>query len=216
MSIVIFALILLLAFAPAALGWFYINRRGVKLRVYFALVFLGGGVLSLAFAAFAQAFLPEIYLETGIESIFFEFLRTAFLEEVSRFIVLSICFTLVRRVFRVTLNNALASSGGLLAGLSFAALETAAHAATETGALLTRALSAAPLHGACGLRCAQSANCVKGSPVKALGRFASAAALHGFYNLMIPRGGLSSALAIILAISSLISGLRPINNAANE
>lgn len=232
MTIFIFALILIVAFVPAALGWIFLKRywqkRGLSLSPVFTVIFFAGGIASLVIAAFVQAFLPlEIPAFDGSSIsgraaiLTFYSLRTAFVEEAARFAVLTSLFAINNRLLRKSMeiysnfsslqaeNGIIYNSGGLLAGLSFATLETAAHAATESGALLVRAISAAPLHGACGIRCAQSIELFNEKRrVAAAGRFVYAAALHSFYNIMIVRGGIFSILSIILAITALISSFR--------
>ncbi|MDR2468261.1 MAG: PrsW family intramembrane metalloprotease [Spirochaetaceae bacterium] len=215
-SVLVVLLILVLSFVPVTLAFFWIRRRGIVFPFLVTLLFLAAGVATLVMAAVIQSLITEALPEgaASFAAQFFDvFVRVALTEEGARFLVFFVLFAGIR-VFssQSILNEGFSAGGGLLAGLSFAALETAAHAASEAGVVLVRALSAAPLHGACGIRCAQSALSAEKTPLIAAGRLISAILLHACYNFMLPRGGIMAALAIFLALSSLVSSARAVTN----
>ncbi len=167
------------------------------------------------------------------------FVRIAFTEELSRFLMLLLFFWLSRLFFRALdthteasltstedavnadanqpLEKALsldaASKGaaaGLVAGLGFAILETAVYGASDSGVLLIRAFTAAPLHAACGSRVGMAAASIRTKPVQAIFRLFAAAAIHGVYNLMIIIPGFPSIAAVIIALTTLASSVTTI------
>ncbi|MDR2510381.1 MAG: PrsW family intramembrane metalloprotease [Spirochaetaceae bacterium] len=213
-SVTILLFLLFISFFPAALAFFWLRGRRSALSLPFALFFLASGVLSLVLALVLQTFITAETPEAGARLTLISLFRVPLSEESARFLVISAFFALAELLFRdFSLFEERAAGAGLLSGLAFAALETAVFAASEKGIVLIRALSAAPLHGACGIRCAAAAFRFRAAPLSALLRFLSAAALHTFYNFMLPRGGISAVFAILLAISALCSSARAIKRA---
>jgi RsiW-degrading membrane proteinase PrsW (M82 family) len=98
-------------------------------------------------------------------------------------------------------------AAGLVAGLGFAILENAIYAASDTGILILRTVTAAPLHAACGSRVGAAAVMVRSNPVQAIFRLFTAAAIHGIYNFMSAIPGISSIAAVLIAITALTSSI---------
>ena len=94
---------------------------------------------------------------------------------------------------------------GLVAGLGFALLESAVYGASDTGVLLIRAVTAAPLHGACGSRVGAAAVLFRTNPVQAAFRVLTAIAIHGVYDLMVIQSGFPAIAAVLIAISALVN-----------
>jgi RsiW-degrading membrane proteinase PrsW (M82 family) len=210
-SVTILLFLLFMSFFPAALALFWLRGRSAALSLPFALFFLASGVFSLVLALVVQTFITGETPEEGALLTLLSLFRIPLTEESARFLVLSAFFALAELLFRdFSLFEERAAGAGLLSGLAFAALETAVFAASESGAPFIRALTAVPLHGACGIRCASAAFRFRTAPLSALLRFLSAVALHTFYNFMLPRGGVSAVFAILLAISALCSSARTI------
>jgi RsiW-degrading membrane proteinase PrsW (M82 family) len=101
---------------------------------------------------------------------------------------------------------------GLLAGLGFAMLESAVYGAADFRVALPRAFTAAPLHGACGARIGSALLIFSSQPRRAVFRFFSAVIIHGVYNIMIVRSGVSSLLAVLIALFALASSALEIRN----
>jgi len=103
---------------------------------------------------------------------------------------------------------------GLIAGLGFAILENARYAISDmnTSLLLLRAVTAAPLHGACGARIGASAVMFRNSPFQAFLRVLTATAIHSIYNILfrIP-GSTTSIAAILIAFSTLTTTILTIS-----
>ena len=204
------------------------------------LVSLLAGAASLFPALFLQNMFPAgsgILYVSGKWGIFVEiFVRIAFTEELSRFLILIILFCVFRRFSRPAVQpeqsmngqqdpltdvniSALTMAGatGLVAGLGFAIFESAIYGAANPGNVLLRAFTAAPLHGACGFRVGSSIEMVKKNPVQGISRFLSAALIHGVYNFMIIiPGSLTSVAAVLIALSGLATAILGIRTGMGE
>jgi RsiW-degrading membrane proteinase PrsW (M82 family) len=151
------------------------------------------------------------------------FFRIAFTEEFSRLILLVILFFAIRRLRpdNTGINppvsaDTMASAAGLIAGLGFAIIESAAYGASNPGNALLRTFTAAPLHGACGFRVGSSIAMFPDRPLYAVFRFLSAVVIHGLYNFMlIIPGFVPSAAAILIALFSLTSAILVIRSGMN-
>jgi len=188
---------------------------------------------SAALLAGATAFFPALVLQragsgilrlSGRWSLFVEiFIRIAFTEELSRFLILLILFAIIIRVSGIKASGSMpaginangikAATAGLVAGLGFAILESAVYGASSPGNALLRAFTAAPLHGACGSRVGFSVVLLREHPARGILRFLSAVAIHGAYNFMlnIP-GRFPPIAAVLIAVSALISAIQTIRS----
>jgi RsiW-degrading membrane proteinase PrsW (M82 family) len=138
------------------------------------------------------------------------FIRTALTEEAGRFFALGLLFRLGGRAEKRTAPYppAFGAAVGLLAGLGFAVIESASYGAADIGVALLRAFTAAPLHGACGVRVGLAALVFKRQRGQALFRFLSAAAIHGMYNFMLLSSGIMPFFSILIALAALISSIQ--------
>jgi len=100
-----------------------------------------------------------------------------------------------------------ATAAGLVAGLGFAILENSVYAALDTRVLLLRAVTAAPLHAACGSRVGGASVMFRTNPIQAAMRLIAATAIHGIYNFMVAVPGFPSIMAILIALSALASSI---------
>ena len=137
------------------------------------------------------------------------FIRIAFTEELSRFLLLSVMFFIIRRHNSLTMEGAT----GLIAGLGFAILESAVLGASSPHNSLLRAFTTAPLHGACGFRVGSSIETIRENPARGILRFLSAVVIHGVYNFMlrIP-GTLPSIAAVFIALSAFVTAILAVRN----
>ncbi|MDR2257834.1 MAG: PrsW family intramembrane metalloprotease [Treponema sp.] len=99
------------------------------------------------------------------------------------------------------------SAAGLLAGLGFSIVENAAYGAADFRLALPRTFITAPLHGACGARIGSALLTGKERPRSAVFRFFSAVLIHGVYNAMIARAGISVPLGVLIALFALASSV---------
>jgi len=176
-----------------------------------------------ALLAGAAAFYPAIILQrllafpmpSGRAVLFYNFfVRIAFTEELSRLLLLFVFFG-IDSIVKPSANSGSISYNtvkrgtaiGLVAGLGFALLESAVYGASDTGVLLLRTVTAAPLHGACGSRIGAAAVMFRTNPVQAIFRILTATAIHGVYDLMVVLPGFPAIAAVLIAISALISAI---------
>jgi hypothetical protein len=192
--------VILLSVLPVAAAWFW-QRRAYGINALFFIASLAAGLLSLALAAILQMFLPGT---DGIKLL----IKTALTEEGARFVTLTLLFVVLRFFKKEKPANSTVIAG-MTAGLAFAAVEAAVFAASDPLAGAIRLASADILHAACGTRIAAAALAMQsGKIVRCLAWFLMAAALHAVYNFMAPHGGIFTTLAVLLSISSFVSGLR--------
>jgi RsiW-degrading membrane proteinase PrsW (M82 family) len=213
---------------PALAAFFWLRRMGSPWGGPWFLAALGAGGLSVILAGLGQFFFPAPAPVTGSAAsgpgtlIFGILVRVALVEEVSRLLVLLPLFRLYRRLGgadafnldRESLaagvparNTALWSAGGLAAGLGFAVFETLAYGASNLSSALIRAVTAAPLHAACGARIGASLAAIPSSFLRASALFLGAVFIHGAYNFFIIHPGMPSFLAVPLALSALGASL---------
>ena len=204
----ILLLLILIAALPVIIVFFWFRKKKSPVSLPWFLVALAAGIVSLLAAALIQNFLPSF---TGSGRgrpwlIFYDFfIRIALVEEASRLVTIIPFFRLGFR--RRNMDRAFCGALGFAAGLGFATLESAFYGIADINVALLRALAAAPLHGACGIRVSLSFFYFNRYPVKAFFLFIFAVLIHGVYNMMILNPALPSVLAILIAIIALLSSL---------
>ena len=207
---VLFVLIALSALPVAGVFiWFRVSGYPLSLRWFAG--FLGCGAAALLPAALLQSLFPPA-ADVSFPSLLFKtFIQIALTEEGGRLIALSVLVRLARPWEKMPgpARPSYAAAAGLLTGLGFALAETAFYGVMDLGLTLLRAITAAPLHGACGARVGLALFSMKEGPGALRGalRFCTAAAIHGMYNLMIVSPGVLPFLAVLIAFSALGSAL---------
>jgi len=209
--------------------WYRLAKYNIS-NIQFLFMLLAG-----AAALFPALILQNILIIPnflhGRPELFYEFfIRIAFTEELSRFSILTVFFLIPaykRSGSSLTLNNQddlqsdenqaagqsrKAAAAGLVAGLGFALLENAAYAASDLRVLPLRIIITAAVHGACGSRIGTAAAMIRLNPIQAILRILTATAIHGIYNLMINMPGFSPVLAILIALSALLTSISTITN----
>jgi len=222
----ILLLLLLLSSLPVIVVFIWFRLAKYQFSLYrFLLALLAGA------AAFFPALILQDVLTFSFHSnratLFFEFfIRIAFTEEFSRFLILLVFFWVSTRISTEKQPRYLpfsdlseadqqryynsikkATATGLIAGLSFALLENAVYAASDINVLPLRIIITAAVHAACGARIGAAAVMIYSSPIQAILRILSATAIHGIYNLLVTMSGFSPLIAIFIAISALFSAI---------
>ena len=194
--------------AIAVYLWFRIARYQFS-AIKFLLILLAG----------ATAFFPALILQnyflrnfavTGRWGLMSHmFIRIALTEELSRLLILFGYFRISGGIYAAKgiEEKSAGSAVGLVAGLGLAILESAAYGAADTGIILIRFFTAAPLHAACGARVGAAASLFRAHPDRALFRFITAAVIHGAYNFMIIIPGITSLGAVLIAILAFTSSV---------
>jgi RsiW-degrading membrane proteinase PrsW (M82 family) len=212
-AIWILLLLILISALPILPLSLWIRRRGFPIRLAWFLLALLAGAVSLALAALIQTLIPASDSVTLGNLIMSIFVRVVLPEEISRFLVLLVLFEIGRR-FHISTDNSpdpVRTYGvltGLIAGLGFAVIETAFYSSADFRIALIRAISAAPLHGACGAHIGFGAINIKTAPVRALGHIFYAALIHGMYNFMLISSGVSVILSLLIAITAFLASIQ--------
>ena len=212
----ILLLLILAAALPVILVFCYFRLRKSSLTLLWFLVSLASGISSLFVAVLLQNLFPYINSgQGGLFPVFYNiFFRIAFLEELSRIVILAPLFMAIKR--RKHIDLSFCAAMGLAAGLGFAMLESAFYGLADAHITLLRAFTAAPLHGACGIRAGAAVFFFASHPVKALFLFIFAVLIHGAYNMMIVSPAFPSMLAILVAFTALFSSLPFLKTADTE
>jgi RsiW-degrading membrane proteinase PrsW (M82 family) len=167
-----------------------------------------GGALSLGLAAVLQSLFPKTEEASMGVLLAKIFIQIALTEELGRLAVFSLLLSLARRFSNETRPPAFAAITGLIAGLGFAVIETAMYGVGNFSIALVRAVTAAPLHGACGARIGRAASQIRKAPIGALVRFLYAVGLHGMYNFMLLNQGIPLVFPVLIAFTALFSSLQ--------
>jgi len=214
----IWILLLLIATAilPALIVFLILRKIKFPLGLPLFLVSFGAGLISLLISALVQNFLPSP-AGSGLLWIFFGiFIRIALVEESSRVLVLFPLFKFLKR--RVpgasSIDSSMGAAIGLAAGLGFAAIENAFYGMADITVTLIRAFTAAPIHGACGIRTGAAVSLYKQNPIKAIFLFISAIVIHGAYNLItvspiLPYAPAIRAIIVVLFAFTVLAGSLP-------
>ena len=200
--------------AIAVFVWFRLTRA--PFSIFWFSASLLAGAASFFPALFFQSFFRAgsgIFTLSGKWGLFAEiFVRVALTEELSRFLLLLILFTVIGRLYENS-GGIKANTAGLVAGLGFAILESSVYGASNPVNALLRAFTAAPLHGACGSRVGSSVVLLREHPVLGVFRFLSAVAIHGAYNFMLNIPGRFPVIAaVLIALSALLSAIQIVRN----
>jgi RsiW-degrading membrane proteinase PrsW (M82 family) len=210
----------------AVLVWMRVSRFPITehpFKLSWFLLALLGGALSLLIAAILQALFPQTNEtamgEAAITALLFKiFIQVALTEELGRLGVLALLLGLVRRFRRDSrvCTPTFGALTGLIAGLGFAVIETAMYGVGDFSIALVRAVTAAPLHGACGTRIGMAVSHIKDAPGLALGRFLYAVGIHGMYNFMVISPGIPQVFPILIAFTALLSSIQLIRYSKTE
>jgi len=210
--------ILLLLIITAALPviivfiWFKAARSPITLPWFLAS--LAAGIVSLLAAILIQRLFPPPSTD-GLAAILFGiFIRVALVEEASRLVGLVILLNVIKRCRKMDVS--FGAAVGFISGLGFALMESAFYGISDIGIILLRAVTAAPLHAACGIRVSVAFLAIREQPARALFLFISAVLIHGAYNLMIVSPALPSVLAIPIALAALFASIHYFTKPSGE
>ncbi|MCL2800514.1 MAG: PrsW family glutamic-type intramembrane protease [Treponema sp.] len=201
----------------------------VAIYIWIRLAKLPLSVIQFLFAllAGAAAFFPALLMQdlldisfsTATRTAFFYqyFIRIALSEELSRLIMLFIFFWISGKIKPEKDSVKKGTLIGLIAGFGFSLLESSRHAASgmDLSLIFFRVFTAA-LHGACGSRIGAAAVLFPKNPVQAILRILTATAIHGIYNFMVIMPNLSSVVAIIIALTALITAIMSVRGSWTE
>ena len=202
-GILILLLLILTAALPVIIAYVWFRARKPAISAPWFLASLAVGVIALVPAALIQNFLPSSGVLWPGQLLFGVFIRTALVEEASRYFTLIPLLETGNR--RLKTDGTIFASLGFISGLGFAMVENAAYGIADINLTLIRAFTAAPLHAACGTRAGEAVYIFRQHPIKSFLLFISAVIIHGLYNLMILSPVLPSMLAIPIAYAALFA-----------
>lgn len=210
----ILLLLIVAAALPVIIVFFWFRAAKSPLTPPWFLASLAAGIISLFISVLIQKnFSPPA--SRGLGPVFFGiFIRIALVEELSRFVSLIPLFAIGKH--RGNLDKSFSAAAGLTSGLGFAMIESAFYGIPDIHITLLRAVTAAPLHGACGIRAGAAFFFAGKYPGKALLLFISAVLIHGAYNLMIVNPFLPSILAIPIAFAAFIISVHHLKTPDNN
>jgi RsiW-degrading membrane proteinase PrsW (M82 family) len=202
----ILLLLITISALPVLAVLLWIRLRRLPVRLSWFLLSLLGGALSLGLAAALQSLFPKTEEASMGVLLAKIFVQIALTEELGRLAVFSILFRLARR-FSMDPEpyHAFAAITGLIAGLGFAVIETAMYGVGNFNIALVRAVTTAPLHGACGIRIGVAVSRIREAPLGSAFRFLYAVGLHGMYNFMILNQGIPLVFPVLIAFTALFS-----------
>jgi RsiW-degrading membrane proteinase PrsW (M82 family) len=199
-------LLILAASLPVIAAFFWLKTKKASVTKSWFLVSFTAGIVSLLIAILIQNILPFHGRDGEFTRLLFGvFIRIALVEEASRLVTLVPILKAAKR--RRNIDGSFAATLGLAAGLGFAVLENASYGLADIQITLLRAFTAAPLHGACGIRAGAAVFIFRQHPLKAFFMFLSAVLIHGAYNLMILIPALPSLLAVPAALVAFFASL---------
>jgi hypothetical protein len=216
-AVLIVGLMIFIAGLPVVAGcWYFRAKHAVALRAFLAAML--AGMAAVLLAAGAQVLVAPLSPQPNLQSgtkwaiLYIIFVEIASTEELARLLMLMLGTSILKKTLGADSGKkvALVRVIGLISGFSFAAVETIFFTMSSLGSGLIRAISAAPLHGACGIRAANALLNAKRSPGLSVLSILFAIALHGIYNFLAQRGGLFPYLGVGLAVTALISGVQSI------
>jgi len=213
-GLLILNVIVLISSIPVIIAYIWFRLAKYQFTFFQFIFVLFAGAAAFFPALILQDILNLSFSTRGRMELFYHvFFRIAFTEELSRMLMLFILF-LISGFYKNNSKESISwtdvkrgTAAGLVAGLGFALLENAVYAASDTSVLLLRAVTAAPLHAACGSRVGTAAVMLRSNPIQAVFRVLAATAIHGIYNFMAAIPGFPSIMAILIALTALGSSI---------
>lgn len=207
-------LLILAAALPVIIAFFWFRAVKSPVTPPWFLASLAAGILSLLVSVLLQKLFPPPGGKELGELFFGVFIRIALVEEASRGAGLFLLFNMGKR--RLNTGQHFGAALGLASGLGFAAVENALYGISDIGITLLRAVTAAPLHGACGIRAGAALFTAGKQPARAVFLFVSAVFIHGAYNLMIVNPAFPPVLAIPVTLAAFFASTYLMKNEARD
>jgi RsiW-degrading membrane proteinase PrsW (M82 family) len=202
--------LILLAALPIVLAYLWLIIRRYRFNMIWFLCALLAGIISVAIASCIQNFIPIFNVETLASLLISIIIKTALPEELSKFLLMFILIALAKKWKRINPieTNADGAAAGLIIALGFALFETAAYSVSNLQITFLRAVSAAPIHAACGIRTGMSAVSFRsGYTASGIWNIVLAIVIHTVYNFIILNPGTSVIFFILIIAVSVISSL---------
>ncbi|MDR2151030.1 MAG: PrsW family intramembrane metalloprotease [Spirochaetaceae bacterium] len=188
--------------------WFRMSKFPLSTK-HFLLALLTGA-FSLVLALALQLIFSGVAYRPTLGAVLGEvFLRIALTEELGRFFALLLFFFFEKIVIKEKAQAVpVRAAVGLVAGFGFALVESASYGAADLNNALVRAVTAAPLHGACGARVGRVFSLYAIKPVTAFVQFISAVGIHGLYNLLVISPGIAGIVPVFVSFAALVASMQ--------
>ncbi|MDR2900109.1 MAG: PrsW family intramembrane metalloprotease [Treponema sp.] len=205
--------LIVLAALPIVLAYLWLIIRKYNFNMIWFLCAILAGIISVLITLFIQGIIPSINIETLPDLFLSIVIRTAVPEEASKLIVMFFFIAIVKRWKRLNPieTKSDGAAAGLIIALGFALFETAGYSMSNMQITLLRAITAAPIHAACGIRTGMSAvSFTSHHPASGIWNIVLAIAIHTVYNFIILNPGTPIIFLVLLVAVSVISSLRNI------
>ncbi len=203
-------ILILLSALPIVLAYLWLVIRRYRFSVIWFLCALLAGIISVLTAFCVQMMIPSFTVETIADVFLNIIVRTAVPEELSRFIAAFLFIIAAKRWKRLSPieTKSDGAAAGLVIGLGFALFETAGYAMSNIEITFLRAVTASPIHAACGIRAGISAvSFCKHKSSPGLWNILLAILIHTAYNFIILNSETPLVFLILITAASLISSL---------
>jgi RsiW-degrading membrane proteinase PrsW (M82 family) len=171
------------------------------------------GIISVSIALTIQRIIPAFKIETIADVFFNIIVRTAIPEEASKFIVMIFFIALSKRWKRLIPieTKSDGAAAGFIIALGFAFFETAGYSLSQLDTAFFRAISAAPIHAACGIRIGIGASAFQHRKTGlGIWNIVLAILIHTVYNFIILNPQTPLVFLVLLIALSVISSLTQI------
>ncbi|MCL2478906.1 MAG: PrsW family glutamic-type intramembrane protease [Treponema sp.] len=215
----VFWILCAVAFLPFVPVYFWF--RHMKYGIARLLLPAAAGFLSVLLAGLVQGFIP-LHLpgqSQMTEMLFGVFIRVSLTEELVRFLVLFLMFSIFP-FSRILFNGQqsrknsgdkpelfFGAPSGLAAGLGFAAGESIFYGLASPSVAVLRIFTAVPLHAACGARIGSALGQIRRHHVAAIVLFITAFFIHAVYDLCIQNPVVPEFLPIVIALAAMITSV---------
>jgi RsiW-degrading membrane proteinase PrsW (M82 family) len=221
----LWVLLLLIAAAglPVAPAYIWLRRYTSSMSGLWFLLSLLAGFGSLAIAGGLQTAAFWVLDASGPvvrKGVFAMFIPIALTEETGRLLALTLLWKLGGLFKKTPVPSdppeskseaqtvSFGGATGLVAGLGFGVVETAAYGTANLTVALLRGFTATFVHGACGARVGVGFVLFKRRPIRGAGWFLSAVVIHGTYNVMVINPGIPQGVPVLIAFLALFSLLQ--------
>jgi RsiW-degrading membrane proteinase PrsW (M82 family) len=210
--------LILLAALPILLAYLWLIIRKYTFNMIWFLSALLAGILSVLIALCIQGIIQSINVETIVGLFVNIILRTALPEELSKFLFMFLFIALSKKWKRLNPieTKSDGAAAGLVLALGFALFETAGYSMLNIQLTFLRAVTAAPIHAACGIRTGMSAVSFRSHhPLSGIWNMLLAILIHTVYNFIILNPGTPLIFLILITVASVTSSLVNIKESAS-
>jgi RsiW-degrading membrane proteinase PrsW (M82 family) len=202
--------LIILAALPIALSCLWLIIRKYRFSLIWFLCALLAGILSVLIAFIMQWIIPSINGETRAALFTNIILRTAIPEETSKFLMMFLLIALSKKWNRLNPieEKQDGAAAGFIVALGFSLFETAGYSVSNLQLTFLRAITASPIHAACGIRAGMSAISFRNHQTAfGLWNIFLAVIIHTVYNFIILNSETPLIFLMLIVTVSTLSSL---------